>query len=279
MLSDLLEDYKDSDEEEKHKYINDFKLNLWGSNFKFSSYKKSFKYTVNEKSLNHNKELIDLFQKYSTISYRYCKSFYQVKKMKAEDYIRIHINNMYGYLIVKDVYLDPAYYKLLAKPKKLYFDTVRKIKNGHQVDVNEIRLLIETSLSQAEEVKLQSQSKKLNLSLREYKKIINDSIDRIFNNYLTPEEYEDIHGWELKVEHDGWTEDHYVVKYFCKSLTGYMMNYVRDSNKKKEKKCIECSTPLNNVSNRTVRCEECQKKRRKAQNRASFNRWYRNLIS
>ena len=261
MLSELLEEYKESDEATKKEYLAEFKKQLWGSNFKFSSYKKYFKYKVNEKSLNNDRELINIFKKYESVSYKFCKSYYKNSKMKAIDYIRVHINNMYGYLVSENVYLNTEYYKLLSRPKDLYFSTVKKIKSGKPVDYVSIKTEIDESIKKAEELRKQSVEKKLSLTLREYKKLINGYIDRIFENYLTPEEYEDVNGWEMLVEHDGWTEDHYVVKYFCKSLTGYMMNYVKSLQPKEEiqKKCVNCNKDIENTVNNKRYCTECAK--------------------
>lgn len=273
----MLEDYKDEqDEQKKKEIIEEFKSNLWESNFRFSSYKKYYKYKVNEKSLGNRDDLITLFKQYEILSFRYCKSFYKNRKMQPIDYIRVHINNMYGYLVDKNVYLDTEYYKLLMTPKNLYYETVKKLKRNEVVDSEELRNEINDAFLRAELIKSQSHEKKLKLKLSEYKKIINDRIERIFNNYLTPEEYEDAHGWEMLVEHDGWTEDHYVVKYFCKSLTGYMMMYMRDIKPKeiKQKKCAICGVDIETTSNRKKYCEKCWKTRLKELRKESNKRYY-----
>ena len=69
------------------------------------------------------------------------------------------------------------------------------------------------------------------------------------------EEYEKKYGWDANVIVDGWSEDNYIIKYFCKSLTGYMRNYIRDS-KIKPKDCLICGE---NIPNRNTYCNDCYK--------------------
>src|SRR5690606_22953498 len=144
--------------------------------------------------------------KYSEIEYIVCKSFYKDKKLKPIDYIRVHINNMYGYLVDKDVYYKKKYYDLLLTPKKEYFRIIKIKKekgNLNEVDYNEVKQNIEDNLQKAELIKLECINKKHNIKLKDYKEIINIFIEKIFNNYIPAEDYEKEKGWELKVIVDG----------------------------------------------------------------------------
>lgn len=112
----------------------------------------------------------------------------------------------------------------------------------------------------------------------EYKKLISEYIERIFQNYIPSHEYEKKHGWEVRVNTDSWSEDNYIVKYFCKSLTGYMRNYVRDQKPKKdiEKNCVGCSKRIVANSNRQKYCNSCWKTIRNEQVRKNMNKMRKN---
>lgn len=259
MLSELLEDYKDTNDiEQKELLLQEFKDLLWTSKYTFKKFKKKYTYKINKESLNNRNDLISLFEEYNNIEITYCKSYYS-KKLQSIDYIRIHINNMFGYLVDKNVYLPKEYYQLLLTPKKEYFSVIKQLKNGENVDSNTVRYNIETSLLEAEQIKQLAFNNKIELKWGDYKKLINAYIDRLFDNYIPPHEYEKEHGWKLKVIRDGWNEDNYLVKYFCVSLTGYMRNYVRDVNVVKEKHCVSCGDKIivNNMNQKY--CETCCK--------------------
>lgn len=52
-----------------------------------------------------------------------------------------------------------------------------------------------------------------------------------------------------------------MIKYFCKSLTGYMRNYIRDLQPKKIKKkcCVVCGTEMEVKNNNTIYCIDCKR--------------------
>jgi hypothetical protein len=181
---------------------------------------------------------------------------------------------MYGLLIDKDVYLPKEYYQLLLTPKREYYNTIELIKKGENVSFENIKNKIEFSFMEAEQIKNESQNKKINMKWFDYKNLINAYIERIFNNYIPVHEYEEKHGWEMKVNVDGWSENNYLIKYFCKSLTGYMRNYIRDSKPKEIiiKKCTECGKDIKCITNMKKYCEECAKEKEKIRKR----NWKRN---
>jgi hypothetical protein len=266
LISGLLEEYKESDDEHKVKFVNEFINSIWKSNYTYKTYKRYYTFTVNEDLLHNRKDLIEMFNKYSIIEFTVCKSFYD-KQLIPYDYIRIHINNMFGFLTDQNVYLPREYYQLLLSPKHEYFSIIEKLKQGIDVNCNEVEKSITSSLLQADEIKLAAIKKKLEMPWKDYKKLINSYIERLFNNFTPLHEYEEKHGWEMHVDVDGWSEDNYIVKYFCKSLTGYLRNYVRDS-LVLEKTCISCGLK---ISKRKKYCEGCYKEHRKKYIRAKVN--------
>lgn len=259
MLAEILEEYKDTDDEkEKKELLKEFKNRLWKSKYTLKTYKKYYRFRVNEQSLKGRIDLVELFSQYNNIEMIMCRSYQKGKDMTSSDYLRIHINNMYGFLTNKEIYLPKEYYKALLVPKNIYFRVVRELKSGSEVDISEIKNELHTSIKLAEQIKLEHSKKKLNLKWTEYKKLINSYIDKIFENYLPIHEYEQIHGWKMKVFTDGWNEDNYVVKYFSKSLTGYLKNYVKELNRNDEKFCLNCNKEINHKTKRKY-CDECAK--------------------
>lgn len=264
-LNEILDEYRDSDEVRKKEILNNFLELLWKSKCKYKKYKKYSTYKVNEKALNYRKDLINLFNKFNKLEYTVCKSYYN-KKLDFIDYIRIHINNIYGYLFDEDVYYAKEYYNLLFTPKKEYFKTINLIKNNCDFDINDVKNNIENAIKKAEEIKQKSINKKIKMKWNDYKKLVNSFIEKIFNNYMTIEEYEEKYGWDIRIDIDGWSEDNYIIKYFCKSLTGYFRNYIREFRgfKYNDKiiHCIQCGTPIKQTSNRRKYCSSCWKKHR-----------------
>lgn len=92
------------------------------------------------------------------------------------------------------------------------------------------------------------------------------------------EEYEKEHGWDFKISVDGWSEDNYIVKYFCKSLTGYMKNYINKINGisryKKYIECEVCGVLTEIKSNRTKYCRGCAREIEKENGKIRFRKWY-----
>lgn len=276
MLDELLEEYKEVNEEDKKVIIDKFTEMLWSSKYTYKKRKRYYKYKVNKESLNHRDDLISLFDQYKAIEFTFCKSYYK-KSMEYIDYIRIHVNNMYGFLTDTTVYLPKEYYQLLLTPKREYYKSVERLKNGENVDYDKVKNTIVSSLSKAEEIKNESSQRKVKIKWDDYKELVNSYIERIFNNYIPPHEYEKEHGWEMKVHVDGWSENNYVIKYFCKSLTGYIRNYIRDSKLKEEIKstyCKNCGIIINVRNKNTKYCKDClemiTKRRRKINNKKYY---------
>ena len=276
-LNEILDEYKDSDDIRKQEILNNFLQILWKSKCKYKKYKKYSTYKVNSNALNHRKDLINLFDRYNRLEYIVCKSYYN-KKLDSIDYIRIHINNIYGYLFDEDVYYAKEYYNLLFTPKKEYFKTINLIKNNCDFDINDVKNNIENAIKKAEEIKQKSINKKIKMKWSDYKKLVNSFIEKIFNNYMTIEEYEEKYGWDIRINIDGWSEDNYIIKYFCKSLTGYFKNYIREFRGFKYNDniiyCAICGIPIKQTSNRRKYCSSCWKDKKQEWNRENFKKWY-----
>lgn len=271
MLSELLEDYQEFNEDEA---LDEFIKLLWNSDYRCRTYSKYYTFKLQPELLGNNEELIKIFEPYQIIKVRHAVSYYK-DKPNSIDMIRIHINNMYMYLTNSEVYMSKEYFNYKIKPKKLYFKTIERIKDGEVVNISEIRSQLLDLEKKTEELRLRDVEKKIELTIKEYKKLINGYIFRIFNNYKSPSEYEQENGWELDVTHDAWHEDNYIIKYFCKSLTGYMKNYVKDLQPKIEiiKNCNQCESIFKPKSNRQKYCSVCSKQ---VEKKRQLMKWHKN---
>ncbi|MFJ3388780.1 hypothetical protein [Lysinibacillus sp. NPDC086135] len=271
MLNELLEDYQEFNEDEA---LDEFLRLLWNSKYGCRTYKKFYTFNLQPSALNNNQELIDLFEPYQKIEIKHAKSYYK-DKPSSIDMIRVHINNMYMYLTNEDVYLSKEYFNAKIQPKKLYYEATQKLKNGETIDVDELKDRIHKSQIQAEEFRQRDVDKKISISFREYKSIINNYILRLFNNYKPPHEYEKLYGWEITSYHNAWHEDNFIVKYFCKSLTGYMMNYMKSLKPKIEiiKKCNQCEVSYKPNSNRQKYCNVCSAE---TERKRQLIKWHKN---
>lgn len=274
MLSDLLEKYQES--EDKQVVLDEFLDKLWSSKYVFKKRKKTQVFEVHEESLNNRQDLIDMFNQYNVIEYMYCQSFYK-GDLDSIDYIRVHINNMYGYLIDPHVYLPKDYYQLIWTSKQEYFEAIELLKQGEKVDVDPIEQRIKDSFVELDKIK--GEAKKIDLKFSEYKKLINSYIERIFNNYVPIHEYEEEHGWEMRVTVDGWSEDNFIISYFCKSLTGYMRNYTKSLQPKEiiKKCCVSCDKEITVNNGNQKYCDNCLIKRTKERRRINNQKYYNKI--
>ena len=263
-LTEILEDYKDGDDELKKDILIDFKKKLWSSKCKFKKYTKKYSFTIDE-NIIHRQDLKDLLNKYNSIEYTVNKSIYK-SKMNSVDYIKVHINNLYGVKFDNNVYLNKEYYNYLLTPKKEYFKIINFIKKGgdeNKINIEDISKTIIENLELAKKEKIKSINRKCNLKWTEYKKLINTYIERIFNNFIPLEEYED-DDWEIdNVIIDGWNEDNYIISYICTSLGGYIKTYCRKmqgiNQRKKYKFCDNCGKPIEKTNGRKKYCSTCAK--------------------
>lgn len=263
-LSEMLYYYELGDENEKETILKEFKKMLWGSKCKFKKYKRKYNYTV-DKDLIKDRKLIDIFTSHESIEYMVAKGKYK-SKLNSIDYIRVKVNNLYGYYCDRDTYYKSEYYKCITVPKNEYIKLVRKIIAEESINIVDIKYKIERSLDEAEMYRKQSTSNKLNITWNDHKNIINGFIEKIFENYKPLEEVED-DSWEIdSVIIDGWNEDNYIISYFSKSLSGYYKNYVRKaagiSKYKEYIYCEACGKLTEKTSNRTKYCHICAKEKK-----------------
>lgn len=272
-LNELLDKYQSHDKNKQERCIKVFINKLWGSKCNIEVYSRYYIYEIEKKLLGHRQDLYDLFKRYNNIEYKVCKSYYDSSLLESIDFIRIHINNMYTYLFNKEVYLNKKYYRLLKTPHTEYFKAI-KCKDKSSLNLKLIESTIQQALKDADLVKKKSANKKFYLSWNSYQKLINGYIERIFSNYKSLEEYERDRDWNIDVMIDGWNEDNFIIGYFCKSLSGYMRNYINKLKSGEYIQCSVCEELIKPTNNRQKFCPTCWKEIRDQQNRDKALRYY-----
>ncbi|OMD67458.1 hypothetical protein [Paenibacillus odorifer] len=260
-LNEIFDDYKQKNSDtEREKVVDDFLNHLRSSQIKFQKNIKTIKFKIDSNKLSSFPELIKLFEKYHTVTYKTCKSFYKRKDLNYIDFVKLKIENMYGYFIDKEVYLPREYYKLLRTPMNEYYRAIKLIDSGSGNDIDhlEIQSKINAAFERSEMVRNKRVEEKLTLSRHDFDLLIESYIHRIYNNYKPVEEYAKENGWIQMVD-SVWSEDNYIIRYINKSLFGYFRTYIRDSKPKdiKINYCKRCRDEFVSTGSRHLYCSEC----------------------
>lgn len=108
----------------------------------------------------------------------------------------------------------------------------------------------------------------MDLSWGEYKKIVEDFFKSKFDKCKLIEDYEN----EISISksiYDFYNEDNSYIKYFCRSLEFFMLDYqkkyygLKRGKNKKYKRCKECGKLIEDTGNKKTYCQECSTKREK----------------
>lgn len=257
-MYEIIDDYKNAKStDEMNEVFYSFCSSIWGSVNKRRIYTKTIRFKVRSDLLDS--EIGQIFNTWSDVEYISYKSM--TKDTDWCSLIRQKINNLYTRYFDKEVILNADYMALLNTPKKLYYRWI----NGEELIANQLTDVIENSIYQASELKSVYQKQKMNLSWDEYKEVIENFLQRIFNNCEPIEDYE-IKNLTNNLIYDFYNEDNSYIKYICDSLEFYMLNYQKEyyglerGRNKKYKHCKECGALIEKTNNRVMYCRECYKK-------------------
>lgn len=257
-LYEIIDDYKNADNEQKFEIFRDFCSSIWGSKNKRRTYKKTIRFKVRSDLLDTN--IGQIFNAWSEVEY------VGYKEMSSDtdwcSLIRQKINNLYTRYFDENVILNKDYMDLLKTPYTLYYRWIKGVETNESDIVNNI----ETAIHNASELKIIYQKQKMKMSWNEYKKVIEEFLQKIFDNCKPIEEYE-VENLTNKYIYELATEDNSYIRYFCKSLEGYMLNYQKQyyglsissttKQHKQYKRCKECGALIEKTNNRTMYCKEC----------------------
>ena len=260
-LYEILDDYKSL--QNKKEIFQCFMNKIWKCNNSRQIYTKYITFTMLPKLVNTN--IGQIFYNYVNIPYIASKTMTTNK-----DYINLirqKVNNIYNNYCEKRLCTRKDYMDLLHIPKQLYY---RWEKNSKDECVYNLENVIEKSLDKAQKIKEYYSKQKMDLKWKQFKLIVENIIQKAFDNYIPLDIYENKN--EFVLETDLWTEDNFCIKYICKCLQYGIKNYqkkyygVTSLNGKshvKYRRCIDCGKliVINKKDNQTVRCAECQHKR------------------
>lgn len=268
-LYEIIEDYKSAkSDKEKAEIFNFFCSLIWSNDNKRRLYTKSIHYNVNKKLLHT--DLGKVFDVWSKVEYKYYKPMTQ-----DDDWcslIRQKINNIYTRYFDREVILKKDYMDLLKTPKRLYYEWI----SGSEMNVETVTQLIDDAMSDAENVKLTFQQEKMDLSWVEYRKVVEGFLSRCFENCKLINDYEDK---TVVSRLDFLTEDHFYVRYICRSLDGEIKKWQKkyyglpQNSRKGYKRCKQCGSLINKTGNKRLYCKQCAEIRKRESNQKSDKKY------
>lgn len=266
-LNEILEDYRDCNTtEQKQEIVQELMNSLIECDIKFEKKNKEYKYSIDYEKFKEHPDLIKVFEPYQTIQYKICNSFRNRKTLCPIKYLKVSIENMYGFFVDKDVYLGKKYYGMLKTPINEYYKALKLIDKGEGgfIDSNLILEKINNNLRYAEELKAEKLKLKIDINKKQFYKLIEPYIARTIHRYRSIEQYEKEVGWINMVDVP-WNEDNVIIAKIAIDLRGYLMNYVRDRKPKEQvlKLCKRCEEQYEPTGSRQQYCLECSKIRRR----------------
>ncbi len=208
-LSEIVEDYKESSTPEEKEFIfQNFCEQIWRCRNKRRVYPKTIHYRVDKKI--KDTDVGPMFETYARIEYLSYKAFSSQKDWCS--LIRQKVNNLYSIHFDKSIIHDKEYLNLLLTPRRLYYEYL----HGSNDSAVHLMNQIQASLAAAETLKETLSGRKLSLTWNDYKIVVETYFRKCFENCLAPSDSNPFGMMD---------EDNYYIKYFCKSLCGYVRNY------------------------------------------------------
>lgn len=274
-LYEIVDDYKNVDsQEEKNEIFDSFCSSLWSCKNKRRVYTKTIRFKVRDDLLKS--EIGQIFNTWSEVDYVGYKEMTEDTDWCS--LLRQKINNLYTRYFDEVVILNKDYMNLLRTPYNLYYRWIK----GAEIDADELTSVIETSIYKANELKFVYQKQKMKLSWNEYKKVIEGSLHKIFDNCKLIENYE-ADNLTNKHIYEFANEDNFYIRYICTYLENEMKQYQKKyynlksysttKQHKQYKRCKECGALIEKIGNKKMYCDSCAKTIR-AQKRVKYNSDY-----
>ena len=270
-LYEIIDDYKNSSAiEDKDIIFNSFCSFIWKNKNKRRVYNKTIKFKVRDDLLDS--EIGKIFNAWSEVEYTGYKA--ATKDTDWASLIRQKINNLYTRYFDEEVILNKDYMNLIKTPYNLYYRWIK----GIEIDTCNLTNIIEESIYKAAELKHVYQKQKMKLPWNEYKRVIEGFLKNIFDNCKLIEDYES-ENLTNKYIYNFTTEDNFYIKYICRSLETYMLNYQKEyyglkrGRNKEYIRCKDCGNLIEKTGNKKSYCSECALKRKKESNKKSDKKY------
>lgn len=256
-LYEILEDYSEAlDQVEKDEIFSSFCDTIWNCGNTRRTYPKEIKFFVQEDLLHT--EIGQIFNTWSVIEYNGCR--FRTTNTQFNFLIRQKINNIYTLMFDPTVILNKDYMDILKTPKKLYFRWL----HGEQMNPQELTEKLDNIYHEATILKGKYAKRKMTLDWSNYKILITKYLRQCFENCKLLDGYDT---WtKTKSNTDTWIDDNVYVRYFCRSLSGYIRNYQKEyagltrGRNKKYDYCIDCEKLYEKRTFNQKRCPICQAK-------------------
>lgn len=283
-LYEIIEDYKKSSSITIKKLLfQKFCDAIWNCGNEREIKKSKIHYTVC--SAMKDTKIGKLFSQYQDVYYNSYRSMCYKDKTWSR-LLRQKINNLYTKYCDENVILQRDYIRLLHVPKNLYYkylinecfnqNVENKIYDEEDEEIEDIRQQIEKALLETEKLFEKYKKHKIcSLSWKEYQCLIEDFLQKAFDNCVLIDEYEKEHNYKSDI-YDFHNEDNFYIKYFCKTLEGEMSKWqkkhynVRRGKNIKYKRCKECGALIENTGNRKMYCLSCAQKREKERKKKRY---------
>lgn len=266
-LYEIVEDYIDAiSDEEKNEILNSFCSSIWKCENKRRTYDKIIRFSIRKDLLGT--DVGQVFETWSEVEYKGYKTM--SKEFDWCNLIRQKANNLYTIYFDKDVILAKEYMDALKTPKRLYFNWI----NGEEMDASELTTIIDDAIANSIKLKGKYQKQKMVLSWEEYKIVVNEFFEKIFNNAVKISDYEN----KTKIinMYEFINEDNFYIRYFCKSLDGLIKDYQKkyyglpQSSRKQYIRCQSCGKMIQRRSKKdfsTKYCSRCAIEEKKGKDR------------
>lgn len=244
-------------ETQDYNIVKEFRNRLWNT-LPYIKLERSYGFFIGENiSLND----IELIKKYNHQNYKILKSRYSKEEMFPEDYIKARLNSNYAKYFDKELYLDKKYYYYLANYKNIYF----KYLEG---EIEDLEIAFKNNAKKVKEYKRKSLKNKLSLSWKEYKGVVDRTIDNVFRNYV-PIDVKIEKGEFIPNSNLDWDEDNSIIGYVNKSIQGEVINFIKVKKELVKPRykityCTICGKQIMQKSKKTPKyCTKCAKEIRK----------------
>lgn len=269
-LYEIIEDYKQTaSDKERNDIFKSFCSSIWSSGNKRRVYTKTIRFSVRRDLLNT--DIGKVFDAWSEIEYNGYKAISRETDWRS--IIRQKINNLYTGYFDREVILKQDYLNLLNTPKRLYFQWI----DGMEMDSEELTVIIDDAIDSAEKLKLTYQKQKMDLSWSAYKRVIEEFLQKIFDNCRLIEDCED--KIRCRNIYDFINEDNFYISYFCKYLENEMKKWekqyygLKRGRNLRYKRCESCGR-LIALKNRhdfsTKYCDACRTLNRRNRNHSYY---------
>ncbi len=250
---EVMEDFKESTEQEQEEIVETFMAALWNNPNKRRVLTKTILFKVRSDLLSS--ELGKVFDMWSEVEYTGYKSM--TDKTDYLSLLRQKINNLYTRYFDPEVILHSEYMNLLNTPKKLYYRWI----SGEELSKNYVTMTIDDAISKSIGVKETYKRQKMKLSWTDYQTLIKEIFTKVFHNYTMLDDYSNLFHQDMSI--DSWSEDNFYIKYSCRYLESEMKQYQKKYYGVKQHKtygrCKKCGDLFEKTGTNHIYCIKCKK--------------------